>query len=364
MSSLRPFLRPAATGLAALSVGYTWTVGQSGLASTNRNLCDLWQSLGFWKYDACEFQYWLLVLWALLSIAAAIYLLSEVFRFILAVKLRRVRLSMLWVTAAFFAIGFVTTAYFIVRDYRGAGSAQTLRDQQTIQPEAQPAASTLARQIVIRPPIHQYSYLWDPPTGIQMVTKPRLAPDENEPLGTRLPVLWLKNLGPEVPGEITIQWNLKLPSAPDDLFLAAPRMKMFNPHRKNGMVCWEMEDPTPPKSLRSACVPVATQATSKIDFPAPGKENDKFFPVAVPSQIWAAVEIYAAANVHGMRGFPSIAIPLEVAVSWTVPQPGETLAKFNCVFFKMGGETGVGAVQTYPPALRLEGSFNIEASKT
>lgn len=226
---------------------------------------------------------------------------------------------------------------------------------------AAPAADK--REIVIRPPTHQYAFMWDLPVDPQMITRPRLNSGETEPLGTRLPVLWFKNLGKETPGEITIEWKIDLPGSPAEIFLASPRMKIVNPHVKDGMLCWEIEDPAPPKSLRGACTPVATEGQSKIDFPAPGRENDKFFPVAIPHAVWAAVESYVSASVHGMRGFPSITVPLSVRVTWTRPQPGESTAKFNCIFFKMGGETGPGAVQTYPPALRLEGGFNIEAAR-
>lgn len=224
-------------------------------------------------------------------------------------------------------------------------------------------STTDKREIVIRPPTHQYSFIWDLPVDPQMITRPRLAAGEAEPLGTRLPVLWFKNLGKETPGEITIEWKIDLPESPEAIFLASPRVKMVNPHIKNGMLCWEIEDPTPPKSLRGACIPVAMEGVSKIDLPAPGRENDKFFPVAIPNAVWGAVETYVSANVHGMRGFPSIAIPLSVRVTWTAPKPGESIAQFNCIFFKMGGETGPAAVQTYPPALRLEGGFNIEAAR-
>jgi hypothetical protein len=42
---------------AAVSIGFVWTVGQAGLAPTNRNLCDLWASLPMLPtYKACEFQ--------------------------------------------------------------------------------------------------------------------------------------------------------------------------------------------------------------------------------------------------------------------------------------------------------------------
>src|SRR5665213_710513 len=64
-----------ALGLFALSGGYIWTVGQSGLTNTNQNLCDLVNSLSPVAFDGCRVQVWIAALWAVLSVVAATYLL-------------------------------------------------------------------------------------------------------------------------------------------------------------------------------------------------------------------------------------------------------------------------------------------------
>ena len=53
---MRTIVRVFLAALAAVSAGFIWTVGQAGLAQTNRNLCDLWGSLPLPTYRACAFQ--------------------------------------------------------------------------------------------------------------------------------------------------------------------------------------------------------------------------------------------------------------------------------------------------------------------
>ncbi len=224
-------------------------------------------------------------------------------------------------------------------------------------------AAAADRSILVRAPTHQYSFVWDPPEESQMITRPRLNPGEHEPLGTRNPVFWMKNLGPEVPGEITITWRITgVQVTPDEMFLSSTRIKMFNPHRgEHGGICWETQRPGPPPMRQVTCVGTATEVTAKIDFPAPGRENDKFFPVAIPDQLWSAIEIYVVASIYGLTGFPSVVIPLEVSAKWTTPKRGETKTEFHCIFRKMGsGGPAPGQVQLHPSSLLLEGAFNIE----
>lgn len=299
--------------LLAMSGGYVWTVGQSGLKTTNQNLCDLVNSLSPWPLEGCKVQVWVATLWIALAAIATLCLASA---------------GLLW----------------IWRRIRNPSP--------TISPTP---PSSLDRQIIIRAPTHQYSFLWDPPDDSQMVTKPRLSQGEQEPLGTRLPVFWLKNLGREVPGEIELTWRITgLQVAPDEAFLSSPRIQMFRPHRgEHGGICWETFPQGPPPMRRITCVGVATVASTRLDFPAPGRESDRFFPVVVPDHVWAAVELFSVASVYGMRGFPSVAVPLEITAKWATPIPGETKAEFHCTFFKMGGEAGTGTVLTHPPALRL-----------
>jgi len=62
-----------------MSGGYVWTVGQSGLSTTNQNLCDLVNSLSPWAIGGCRVQLWIAWLWCVLAAAAAIYLLGAAF---------------------------------------------------------------------------------------------------------------------------------------------------------------------------------------------------------------------------------------------------------------------------------------------
>jgi flagellar biosynthesis chaperone FliJ len=76
----RAILRLTTAAAIAVSLGFVWTVGQSGLQQTNRNLCELWASLPLWRYEQCEFQNILVLLWLAAAITAAMYLLIEAFQ--------------------------------------------------------------------------------------------------------------------------------------------------------------------------------------------------------------------------------------------------------------------------------------------
>jgi hypothetical protein len=73
-------VRVSVAAALAVTLGFAWTVGQSGLAQTNTNLCELWHSFQFLpRYDSCEFQYVLVGLWSLAAIVGFVWLLFELF---------------------------------------------------------------------------------------------------------------------------------------------------------------------------------------------------------------------------------------------------------------------------------------------
>lgn len=110
------WLRFGFVALAGVSLGYSWTVGQSGLETTNKNLCDLARSVSGAALGHCEVEHWIVGLWIVFTVVAASYLLYETFRFILA-KSRRQRLTMLWIVAVFCGAGLATSVFFLGRGY-------------------------------------------------------------------------------------------------------------------------------------------------------------------------------------------------------------------------------------------------------
>jgi hypothetical protein len=74
---MRNLVRASVIGALALSGSFTWTVGQSGLLQTNRNLCELWASLPLPKYPNCEFQNVLVYLWMLIAALSVVWILYE-----------------------------------------------------------------------------------------------------------------------------------------------------------------------------------------------------------------------------------------------------------------------------------------------
>jgi hypothetical protein len=92
---MRTIIRIILVALATVSAGFIWTVGQAGLAQTNRNLCDLWASLPLPSYKACAFQNSLV--YAALGGAAILLIWGIIEVFLLvrrAIRKRRTRLPM------------------------------------------------------------------------------------------------------------------------------------------------------------------------------------------------------------------------------------------------------------------------------
>ena len=75
---MRNLVRASMLAAIALSGGFTWTVGQSGLSATNRNLCELWASLPIPAYPKCEFQNFLVYVWMAVAAMSVIWIGYEV----------------------------------------------------------------------------------------------------------------------------------------------------------------------------------------------------------------------------------------------------------------------------------------------
>jgi hypothetical protein len=110
----------------AVTGGFVWTVGQTGLTQTNNNLCELWRALPLPKYRACEFQQFLVYLWLIAAFLGAIYILFEVYSFI-GSRQRSARLYAHGALVIFFACGLATSLYLLVRDWNSVDDTQTPR---------------------------------------------------------------------------------------------------------------------------------------------------------------------------------------------------------------------------------------------
>src|SRR6478752_4065308 len=102
----------------AVTTGFTWTVGQSGLHQTNTNLCDLWKSLPLPAYPSCEFQFILPIIWGFAFCLAVVWACIELFRLIQRLTARRNRLLFYSLLSSLFLIGTVVSFAFLVAEYR------------------------------------------------------------------------------------------------------------------------------------------------------------------------------------------------------------------------------------------------------
>jgi hypothetical protein len=75
---MRAFIRISFGAALAVSLGFIWTVGQSGLAQTNQHLCELWAKLPLPPYHSCEFQYVLVYIWGAAAFIGILWIIIEI----------------------------------------------------------------------------------------------------------------------------------------------------------------------------------------------------------------------------------------------------------------------------------------------
>jgi len=96
----------------AVSVGFVWTVAQTGLKQTNTNLCELWRSLPLPPYQTCEFQEALVYIWLAAAPLGAIYIFFELYRWVNTFKNRSTQLVALLALVIFFVAGSGVSIFF------------------------------------------------------------------------------------------------------------------------------------------------------------------------------------------------------------------------------------------------------------
>jgi hypothetical protein len=65
------------SAMMVLTLGYSWTVGQSSLLQTNKNLCELWNAVSPVPYSSCEFHYVLVGGWTVAAVIVTIILATR-----------------------------------------------------------------------------------------------------------------------------------------------------------------------------------------------------------------------------------------------------------------------------------------------
>lgn len=115
---LRNLVRLTVAVAVAVTTGFTWTVGQSGLRQTNSNLCDLWKSLPLPSYPSCEFQYVLPLVWGLVFFLALGWAFFELVKLIRKLDGRGPRLLSYLVLGGLLQIGAIASIVFFAMEYR------------------------------------------------------------------------------------------------------------------------------------------------------------------------------------------------------------------------------------------------------
>jgi hypothetical protein len=109
------FIRLLWVAVIAMSVGFVWTVGQTGLKQTNANLCELWRSLPLPPYQTCEFQEALVYIWLAAALVGAIYIFFEVYRWVYTLENRSAQLVALLALVIFFVTGSGVSIFLLVK---------------------------------------------------------------------------------------------------------------------------------------------------------------------------------------------------------------------------------------------------------
>jgi hypothetical protein len=71
------------SALVVMTFGFAWTVGQAGLETTNRNLCDLARAVWFRPIADCQIANWIVWLWGIGAIFALVFLIADGTRWVL-----------------------------------------------------------------------------------------------------------------------------------------------------------------------------------------------------------------------------------------------------------------------------------------
>jgi hypothetical protein len=70
------------SGLFVVTSAYVWTVGQTGLDATNKNLCELWAKVSHQTLSSCELHEWVLTIWIGGFFAAVGFLIFDLIRWL------------------------------------------------------------------------------------------------------------------------------------------------------------------------------------------------------------------------------------------------------------------------------------------
>ena len=115
-------VQAAVLAAVAVSGGFTWTVGQSGLTQTNKNLCELWASLPLPSYERCEFQNVLVIAWGIVSLVAAVWLIYESYKFLSNLISGKKKLLLPVLSTIVLSFALVGSVFWLISTYRAQSS--------------------------------------------------------------------------------------------------------------------------------------------------------------------------------------------------------------------------------------------------
>jgi len=217
--------------------------------------------------------------------------------------------------------------------------------------------------LVLKPPKHIYTLVWDAPENIQIITRPILSDGAKTPLGVRIPVLRIKNLGKEVARNLIIKWRAGTFGHLERGVLSCTRLHSYMPTIQGNMFGLTYTDKgTVRRGWQATFSP---SETSDIEYLAPVIDNKTYESLPIPYSVWAYVEILAVATLPETPLFSTVSVPIEVKITG---KNGVTVAHFAVIAkvhsTKPGG-TGVvkipidGKMRT-PPEVMAEVRFEIK----
>jgi len=255
---------------------------------------------------------------------------------------------------------FVLSALF-AHSYWWEWKQQKIEDKTNPEPSGE-ITKHPSIDLVLKPPKHIYSLVWDAPESIDIITRPILSEGEEYPLGTRIPVLRIKNLGKEVARNLTVEWSAGVFGQLEREVLSCSRLRLFMPTIQGKMFGITSRDKGTEHGWQVGFSPTET---STIEYLAPVIDNKTYELFPIPYYIWAYVEILSIARLPETPLFSTVSLPIEAKITGNNgTQVGHFAVIANVHSTKPGGTGAIripidGKMRT-PPEVMAEIRFEIK----
>lgn len=170
--------------------------------------------------------------------------------------------------------------------------------------------------IILLAPSLTYSTVWDPPNSLQIITEPKLPHGQEQPLGTRMPVFRIKNVGHSVAKHVALRWRIIEGFSLDQITMHSARMQKFGYQVRGNSTRSQQTRGDLTTAILST---QARSGTETLPYLMVQPEQDSFEFTAVPFSVFEACEIYFAATIPNDKPYQSVVLNCEVEITCKEP---------------------------------------------